>query len=48
VFSQVLAGPSGEYFNFFDSGLGGFQSMTHFGLLAWFAKRFGEGLDWNS
>jgi len=48
VFSQVLAGPSGEYFNFFDSGLAGFQSMTHFGLLSWFAQRFGEGLDWNS
>jgi hypothetical protein len=48
VFSQVLAGPSGEYFNFFDSGLGGFQSMTHFGLLSWFAHGTDGGLDWNS
>jgi len=47
VFSQVLAGPSGEYYNFFDSGLAGFHSMTHFGLLAWFAQRFGDGFDWN-
>ena len=48
VFSQVLAGPSGEYFNFFDSGLGGFHSLSHFGLLAWFALRTGEGFDWSS
>lgn len=48
VFSQVLAGPSGEYFNFFDSGLGGFHSLSHFGLLAWFSLRSGGGLDWNS
>ncbi|MCK5067916.1 MAG: heparinase II/III family protein [Bacteroidales bacterium] len=48
IFSQVLAGPSREYFNYFDSGLGGFQSVTHFGLLSWFAYRSGDGLDWNS
>jgi len=48
VFSQVLAGPSGDYFNFFDSGLGGFHSLTHFGLLAWFAHRSGGRFDWNS
>ena len=47
-FSQVLAGPSGEYFNFFDSGLGGFHSLSHFGLLSWFALRTGGGFDWNS
>ncbi len=46
VFSQVMAGPSGEYFNFFDSGLGGFQSLTHFGLLSWFAKRSGSEFSW--
>jgi hypothetical protein len=45
VFSQVMAGPSREYFNFFDSGLGGFHSLTHFGLLAWFAHRSGSGFD---
>jgi hypothetical protein len=48
VFSQVLAGPSGEYFNFFDSGLEGFHSLSHFGLLSWFALRSGGGFDWNS
>ncbi len=46
VFSQVLAGPSGDYFNYFDSGLGGFQSMPHFGMLAWFSARSGEAVDW--
>ncbi|MEA3460569.1 MAG: hypothetical protein U9R49_01740, partial [Bacteroidota bacterium] len=46
VFSQVMAGPSGEYYNFFDSGLGGFHSLTHMGLLSWFARRSGEGFDW--
>lgn len=48
VFSQVMAGPSGEYYNFFDSGLGGFHSLSHFGLLAWFARRSGSGLDWDA
>lgn len=48
VFSQVLAGPSGEYFNFFDSGLGGFQNISHFGLLSWFARRSGGAFDWSS
>jgi len=48
VFSQVLAGPSGQYFNFFDSGLGGFHGLTHFGLLAWFAHRSGGTFDWSS
>ncbi len=45
IFSQVMAGPSGAYFNFFDSGLGGFQSLTHMGLLSWFARRSGDGFD---
>lgn len=48
VFSQVMAGPSGEYYNFFDSSLGGFHSLSHFGLLAWFARRSGSGLDWDA
>jgi hypothetical protein len=48
VFSQVMAGPSGDYFDFFDSGLEGYHSLTHFGLLSWFAKRSGSGLDWSS
>lgn len=46
IFSQVMAGPSGDYFNFFDSGLGGKHSLTHFGLLAWFALRSTSGFDW--
>ncbi len=46
VFSQVLSGPSGDYFNYFDSGLEGFQSMPHFGMLAWFSARSGEEMDW--
>ena len=41
VFSQVLAGPSGEFYNYFDASLGGFQSLVHFGLLSWFAARSG-------
>ena len=45
VFSQVMAGPSGEYYNFFDSGLEGFGSLTHLGLLSWFARRSGIGVD---
>ncbi len=48
VFSQVMAGPTGDYYNFFDSGLGGFHSLTHFGLLSWFALRFDSGFDWSS
>ena len=45
VFSQVMAGPSGEYYNYFDAGLDGFHSLTHFGLLSWFSLRSGAGLD---
>lgn len=48
AFSQVMAGPSGEYYNFFDSGLGGFHSLSHFGLLSWFALRSGSGFDWSA
>ena len=47
-FSQVMAAPSGEYYNFFDSGLEGFHSLSHFGLLSWFARRSGSGLDWDA
>ena len=45
LFSQVMAGPSGDYYNFFDSGLGGFHSLAHFGLLSWFARRSASGFD---
>jgi hypothetical protein len=45
VFSAVLAAPSGEYYNYFDAGLGGFGSLEHLGLLSWFADRSGTGMD---
>jgi hypothetical protein len=45
AFSRVMAGPSGEYYNFFDSGLGGYRSLTHLGLLSWFARRSDIGAD---
>ena len=45
LFSQVLAGPSGNYYNYFDAGEGGFRSLTHMGLLAWFSARTGEGME---
>jgi len=48
VFSQAMAGPSGDYFNYFDSGLEGFHSLTHFGLLGWFARRSGNRFDWDA
>ena len=44
-FSQLTAGPSGDFYNYFDAGLEGFQSLAHFGLLSWFAYRTGSGLD---
>ena len=45
AFSMVLAGPSGEYYNYFDASLDGFYSISHFGSLAWFSGRTGEDLD---
>jgi hypothetical protein len=45
LFSQVLAGPSGDYFNYFDASLAGFHSLEHFGLLSWFSIRSGQGVD---
>lgn len=43
-FSMLMAGPTGSYYNYFDSGLGGYKGVSHLGLLAWFSKRTGEGL----
>ncbi len=48
MFSRVLAGPSGEYYNFFDSGTAGYHSLTHFGLLSWFARYTGQRVDWDA
>jgi hypothetical protein len=45
LFSRIMAAPSGDYYNFFDASLGGYHSLDHFGLLAWFANRSGEGME---
>jgi len=45
IFSQVLAGPSGKYYNFFDASEDGYFGLTHHGLLAWFSQRNGEGVN---
>jgi len=45
MFSRVLAGPSGQYFNYFDAGLEGYQSLSHHGLLSWFAANTGIEMD---
>ena len=37
--SQLAAGPSGDYYNFFDGSTNGFHSLGHWGLLAWFGRR---------
>ncbi|GAB5552717.1 MAG: hypothetical protein Sapg2KO_23080 [Saprospiraceae bacterium] len=39
LFTEVTAGPSGDYFNYFDASLGGYKSTSHIGLLAWFSNR---------
>ena len=39
MYTIMTAGPSGEYFNFFDARKEGFHSMSHLGLLSWFANR---------
>ncbi|MEM7659558.1 MAG: heparinase II/III family protein [Bacteroidota bacterium] len=38
LFSQITAGPTGEYYNFFDASSRGFHSLAHLGLLAWFQR----------
>ena len=42
VFVKVLAGPSGEYFNYFDSGSQGDNSLDNLELLSWFAQKSGN------
>ena len=39
VFVKVLAGPSGEYFNYFDSSSGGDNSLDNLELLSWFSQK---------
>lgn len=41
LFTEVTAGPSGDYFNYFDASLKGYRSISHLGLLAWFSPRIG-------
>lgn len=41
LFTEVTAGPSGDYFNYFDASLKGYRSISHIGLLAWFSARVG-------
>lgn len=45
VFSKVLAGPSGKYYNYFDARESGYLSLSHLSLLSWFSRRSGEGVD---
>ena len=41
MYTRITAGPSGDYFNFFDARKSGYQSMFHLGLLSWFSNRGG-------
>ena len=41
LFSEIAAGPSGDYYNYFDASTGGYHSLSHLGLLTWFAPRTG-------
>ncbi len=41
AFSEMTAGPSGDYYNYFDSSTRGYHSLKHIGLLSWFGQRKG-------
>lgn len=41
AFSEMTAGPSGDYYNYFDSSTKGYHSLKHMGLLSWFGQRRG-------
>jgi len=43
--SQLAAGPSGDYYNFFDGSTNGYHDLKHWGLLAWFGQRGVAGFD---
>jgi hypothetical protein len=43
LFVKMLASPSGLYFNYFDSGSGGVNSLETQELLSWFAGKTGNG-----
>lgn len=42
LFVKKLAGPSGLYYNYFDSGSGGNNNLENQELLSWFAHRSGN------
>jgi hypothetical protein len=41
AFSEMTAGPSGDYYNYFDAGTKGYHTLQHIGLLSWFGQREG-------
>lgn len=43
--SEITAGATGRYYNFFDGSENGYHSLAHFGLLAWFAHRSSTTFD---
>ncbi|MGC9450481.1 MAG: heparinase II/III domain-containing protein [Oceanipulchritudo sp.] len=44
LFSLLTGGPSGDLYNYADSGKGGFMEYDHIGLLAWFVPVLGKSL----
>jgi len=40
-FSEMAAGPSGDYYNYFDASTKGYHTLKHVGLLSWFGQRQG-------
>lgn len=48
LYSQITAGATGDYYNFFDAGTNGFHSLGHFGLLAWFGQQGTVLFDWDA
>lgn len=40
-FSEMTAGPSGDYYNYFDASTKGYHTLQHMGLLSWFGQRRG-------
>lgn len=41
AFSVMTAGPSGDYYNYFDASTKGYHTLQHIGLLSWFGQRMG-------
>jgi len=47
-YTLLTAGPSKDYFNFFDANTNGYLSLGHYGLLNWFENKGGRILDKNA